>query len=218
MSNPDETLTREPLDQLAAAMIAVQSEIKPAPESGRNPHLKTRYSTLEDIWSVCRGPLARHGLTVIQAPQGAEEGWLSLETILLHKSGQRISSVIRVPVGKHDIQAFGGALTYARRYALAAMIGVTSGEDDDGESAKGLPAQQPPERQSGPEARPEAESRSDRQAARVGAPDATAGQSLICTGAECGKSLTKGQHDVSVRAFGKPLCPACQVKAGRAVP
>jgi hypothetical protein len=62
------------------------------------------------------------------------------------------------------------------------------------------------------------ESAGDRAAARTqpgAAAPAAAPGAMLCSGADCGKPLTKGQHDVSLRAFGQPLCPACQKQRAR---
>lgn len=63
---------------------------------------------------------------------------------------------------------------------------------------------------------PAPESRGDRAASASEAKESgtatleTSAESLRCSGASCRRTLTRGQHDVSVRTFGQPLCPACQ--------
>ena len=63
-----------------------------------------------------------------------ENGRLNITTMLAHSSGQYISSTLTMTVTKLDPQAIGSAITYGRRYALAAMVGLAQ-EDDDGEKA-----------------------------------------------------------------------------------
>jgi hypothetical protein len=127
-----------------------------------NPHFKSKYASLSSIWDAVRDPLTRHGLSVVQTfcPDHAE-GEIKLVTILMHKSGQSIQSTMRMPMTKHDPQGMGSAASYARRYALAAMVGATSDDDDDGNAASRgngngngngrkpapAPAQQPTEEQ-----------------------------------------------------------------------
>ena len=124
----------ENIDQLAAAFAKAQGKVKHAVKDSTNPHFKSKYSDLASIWEACREALASHGIGVIQAPFHAESGEIGLETMLLHESGQFLSRSFTMPVSKFDPQGVGSALTYARRYALAAMIGV-SPDDDDGEGA-----------------------------------------------------------------------------------
>jgi hypothetical protein len=84
------------------------------------------------------------GVAVIQAPAPAgDKGVMALETVLLHKSGEWMSGTIQIPLGKADPQGFGSAMTYGRRYSLAAMVGVMA-EDDDGEAAMGRGPSAPP--------------------------------------------------------------------------
>ncbi len=139
----------EGIDQLAAALAKAQGKIVMARKGRINVYFDNApYATLADIWEACRGPLSEHGLAVIQLPQHVEgtEDRMILETILVHESGQRLTSyypITPVPskskdgqVGKITPQSIGSAITYARRYALAAMVGVAPAEeDDDGEAA-----------------------------------------------------------------------------------
>ena len=122
--------------ELAAALCAAQAEMRPAPKDSVNPHFKSKYADLASLWDTIREPLTKNGLAVVQtfSPEHAE-GELILTTILMHKSGQSIQSTMRMPLPKRDPQGLGSATSYARRYALAAMVGATSDEDDDGNAA-----------------------------------------------------------------------------------
>jgi hypothetical protein len=82
-----------------------------------------------------RGPLSKNGLSVIQTTAQAETGVL-VETTLAHSSGEWVAGVLHVKPVKDDPQGLGSAITYARRYALSAMVGVAP-EDDDGNAASG---------------------------------------------------------------------------------
>lgn len=127
--------TSDTLDQLGEALAKAQAEIADAAKSALNPHLRNRYADLTSCWDACRGPLTRHGLSVVQLPEVTDRT-VSLSTRLLHASGQWIQSTITIPysVGKgtNEAQAIGSAITYARRYGLCAMVGIAPGEDDDG--------------------------------------------------------------------------------------
>ena len=124
------------LIELTKALVATQKVLKTALRNAENPFFKHNYADLDAVWSACRDALTTNGLAVTQLP-AIENGEQVLETILLHTSGEWLSSTLRITVAKpNDPQAVGSALTYARRYALAAIVGVvTAGEDDDGNAA-----------------------------------------------------------------------------------
>ncbi len=130
----------DPINELAAAFAKAQGLFSPARKSGTNPHLKNKYATLDDIIEAVREPLAQHSLSFLQLLDANSEG-PALTTILLHESGQWLSSHTPIDAmesnrGTNDMQAFGATLTYLKRYALAAMMGISSDEDTDGDSAK----------------------------------------------------------------------------------
>ena len=124
------------IKELALALSKTQSILKGALKDSNNPFFKSKYADLASCWDACREPLAANGLSVVQMPCNDTPDSVALETILMHTSGQWISSVFSMPVSKHDAQAVGSAITYARRYALAAVVGIAP-EDDDGNLASG---------------------------------------------------------------------------------
>jgi hypothetical protein len=125
------------MGELFQALAKAQKEFKPAVKDANNPFFKSKYANLEGVVDAVREALAKHDLCFIQKTKLAE-GSLVLETIVGHKSGSFISGEYPIKPVKEDPQAIGSAITYAKRYALAAMLGVvTSDEDDDGESAMG---------------------------------------------------------------------------------
>ena len=131
----------EEINELALALSRAQGQIKSAPKDAKVVgKINYKYSTLDSIWEVCRKPLSDNGLAVIQLP--ANENSLTLETVLLHSSGQWIGTILSLPesAGRmSELQAMGSALTYARRYMLGSIVGITTGDDDDGLKAS-LPA------------------------------------------------------------------------------
>lgn len=133
------------LAALAAALAAFQGQAHGAAKNAANPHLKNKYADLSSIWEAIREPLSSNGLSVVQLPAPGENGTLKLVTRLLHSSGEWIESEIAMPLGKQDPQGYGSALTYARRYGLSALLGITQ-EDDDGEGAmqRGKQSEAPP--------------------------------------------------------------------------
>ena len=123
------------IGQLTKALAAAQGALQGAAKSGRNPHFNSRYADLASVWEACRAPLAANGLAVIQLPE-RREGDVAVTTVLSHVSGEWIASRLSTAIARQDAQSVGSALTYLRRYALAAMVGVAP-EDDDGEAAVG---------------------------------------------------------------------------------
>jgi hypothetical protein len=124
----------EQVNELAAALAKAQAVMPGAKKDQINPHFKSRFADLASVWDACRAPLAENGLSVVQALEPAPEGALMLVSTLLHTSGQWINSTVLMPLAKPDPQGYGSAITYARRYALAALVGVAP-EDDDGNAA-----------------------------------------------------------------------------------
>jgi endogenous inhibitor of DNA gyrase (YacG/DUF329 family) len=129
-------------NELAKALSAAQSEFSSAAKNKVNPFFKSHYADLNSVWDACRGPLNRHGLSIVQTTD-VEDGKNVLVTILMHSSGQWIEGRYAIAAKTQDPQAVGSAITYARRYALASMVGIVSDEDDDGEAAQARPSEQP---------------------------------------------------------------------------
>jgi len=129
-----ETKTEHPImsqevKELATALSKAQGEMVPAKKSAENPFFKSKYADLASVWDVCREPLSKNGLSIIQATAIAD-GKTLLRTILLHSSGQWVESQYPVNPVKTDPQGVGSAITYARRYTLMAMVGIAPEEDD----------------------------------------------------------------------------------------
>lgn len=127
---------------LAAALAKAQGQMKAALKDSQNPHFKSSYADLASVWAACRDPLAANGLSVTQLVlQQGDGAAVGVRTMLLHSSGEWLASDLVMPLAQRTAQAAGSALTYARRYALAAMVGVAQ-DDDDGEAALGRGGQQ----------------------------------------------------------------------------
>lgn len=126
------------IQELAAAFAKAQGELLPAHKNSVNPFHKSKYADLADVWEPARETLAKHGLSVTQLPSFVEgRGWV-LENVLMHCSGQWISSELPLKPAKDDNQGFGATLTYMRRYGICPLVGiVVRDEDDDGETADG---------------------------------------------------------------------------------
>jgi hypothetical protein len=122
---------------LAKAMLEAQKVLKPAIKDSANPFFKSKYADLGSVWDACREALHANGLSVVQFP-GFEQGVATLTTILLHTSGEWIAGTAGAPLVKQDAQSAGSVITYLRRYALAAAVGVVT-EDDDGQAGSQAP-------------------------------------------------------------------------------
>lgn len=118
---------------LAVAMCKAQSEMGGAHKGANNPFFKSKYADLGAVVQAVKDPFANNGLSYVQFPI-EEGGRIGVETILMHDSGEWMSNSFTVNLIKQDAQAAGSALTYCRRYALQAIAGIPS-EDDDGNHA-----------------------------------------------------------------------------------
>ena len=124
----------EPKSKLFEALAKAQAEIKPAVLDMVNPHYKSRYASLTSVQEAYKEALAKHSLSVVQIVRSGE-GHYYLDTMLCHSSGESISSAVRLLITKQDMQGLGSAITYARRYAVSAMLGIVDTEDDDGNAS-----------------------------------------------------------------------------------
>ena len=125
--------TSENINEIATALAKAQGQIEAALKDKTNPHLRSKYADLASVWDACRHQLSSNGIAIVQAPETTEKG-VSIETLLCHSSGQWVKSSCFIPVDKYTAQGFGSAITYARRYSLAAFVGVAP-DDDDGNGA-----------------------------------------------------------------------------------
>lgn len=137
----------ETIAALAAALAEAQGELAPVAFDRDNPFYHSRYATLTALREGMRPVFARHGLAVVQG-LGANGG---ITTTILHASGEWIAldGPAMCPV-KADPQGIGSAMTYARRYGLAAAAGLVADEDDDAEGATHGKAPQSPQDASAP--------------------------------------------------------------------
>lgn len=124
-------MTKSPeIKNLATALALFRGKMVPVVKDAVNPHYKSAYASLDAILETIKIPLDEAGLSFAQFPDD-----IGLTTILMHKSGEWIEASFAVPLSKSDPQGFGSALTYMRRYALGAILGLSTEEDDDGEGA-----------------------------------------------------------------------------------
>lgn len=144
MNNFNDLMSTE-IDQLATALAKAQGEMAVAGKNQKNPFFKSTYADFEAIINASRPSLSKYGLSVVQPPFISENngsadanGHVSnsyLVTILMHSSGQWIKSIARHNPPKNDIQSLSSYNTYLKRMCYTSLIGVATGDDDDGEAA-----------------------------------------------------------------------------------
>lgn len=122
----------ESIKNLAAALIKFHKGIDPIRKDSNNPFFKSKYASLSTILGAIDEPLALAGLGFTQFPTGENE----LTTLLVEMvSGEWIKATYKMTPVKNDPQGQGSCLTYMRRYALSAVLGLATEEDDDGNAA-----------------------------------------------------------------------------------
>ena len=130
----------EQINELALALSKAQSHMTGALKDSANPFFKSKYADLNSVWDACRNQLSGNGLSVIQTTDLVGD-IVVVRTTLAHSSGQWIAGVLPVKAKDDGPQAQGSGITYARRYALAAIVGLAQ-IDDDAEAAQGRAAPQ----------------------------------------------------------------------------
>lgn len=138
----------EQIDQLATALAKFQGELE-QPKMNSTVKVRTRsgseysfkYADLAECKQAAKKPLSENGLAVTQL---IEEDY-SILTMLVHSSGQWISSRVKMPVTEQGAQAIGSALTYAKRYAFCAILGIVADDDEDGNLSQGNTPSKMPE-------------------------------------------------------------------------
>lgn len=123
----------ESIGKITAAILNVQRAVDHVAKGASNPHYGNTYADLNTFLHALRGPLAEHGVTMVQGP-GMDGSHVTVDTLLVHSSGEWIRNRAAAPMQKNDPQGAGSAITYLRRYSLAALFAVPQ-EDDDGNAA-----------------------------------------------------------------------------------
>jgi hypothetical protein len=127
--------TSDAINEIAAALAKAQAEMSGAAKSSANPFFKSKYADLASVVDACRGALTANQIAVVQSPT-TDGPRVSLETWLIHSSGQYLAGTVTAAAKDDSPQAVGSTITYLRRYALQSFAGVAP-EDDDAETAQG---------------------------------------------------------------------------------
>jgi hypothetical protein len=148
----EKPVSRKPdIDKLfAAAFLAAQAEMPAVPMDSKNPFLGNSFASLGAVISTTRPVLVKHGLSITQAVY-SEGDHIGVRTIIIHVEGGRLESAVSLAIedkkGLTAAQEAGCIITYLRRYALMAALGLYAEEDTDGsgkaEGTKERPAAKP---------------------------------------------------------------------------
>jgi len=156
-----ETMSEE-INELAAALALAQGAFRSVPttqtaivkgttKQGKAYEYSYKYASLSDVFEACRPGLSKNGLSVSQLVTQPEKGRHQIESLLMHSSGQWLRSVF-ILKATDDPQDMGGQITYYRRYALSALVGLATEEDQDAQHSRaaGQERQQAPQQASQP--------------------------------------------------------------------
>ena len=137
----------ESIIKLSSALCKAQKNFKTALKKSKNPFFNSHYADYTEVLSCVKQALNIEGISILQ-PINDDV----VETVLLHESGEYISSSTKIYNVSNKPQDYGSAITYARRYALSSMLSIDSDEDDDGNRANCntvvLPSNKPTQRKS----------------------------------------------------------------------
>ena len=122
-------------ETLINALIRAQKRIDHTTKDAKNPFFKSGYATLQNVFDTVKPALNEEGI-YIQQVSHEREGGVCIETIFMGHGGSVSSGQVFVPAPKNDPQAYGSAVSYAKRYSLQMACGIaTTDEDDDAEKA-----------------------------------------------------------------------------------
>lgn len=130
---------KTPTSNLYIALAKAQTEMGKALKDSNNPHFKSKYADLASVMDACLPALNKNGIAVLQ-PTYDDEGKMYVKTVLVHgESGETVECRVPLIVQKQDMQGYGSAVTYARRYGLMSMAGIAPEDDDGNAAAKAAP-------------------------------------------------------------------------------
>ncbi len=119
---------------LEQAYLDAQKEMPKAPKDGINPHFKSRFTTYDALVDTVSPVLNKNGLSFSHVSR-FDGGLYFVGTVLNCAETSHTTKPFEMPINFGKPQEMGSAITYAKRYTLAAICGIASDEDDDGNSA-----------------------------------------------------------------------------------
>jgi hypothetical protein len=129
-------------DSIYGKLFAIQAEMPTIPKNATNPHFKSKYADLPTIMEILQPILTKHKVLLLQPIcESSNENFIVIDTRFVDiDSGQICETTTTIPIGTNKTpQAFGSAITYARRYALCSFLGIVADEDDDGNASSAAP-------------------------------------------------------------------------------
>ncbi len=182
------------MENLIKALIKARKGFKPIKKDKVNPHFKNRYASLDSVNTAVLDALCENDLVVTQVTEPMDSGQ-GVKTTLWHSSGEKLESFLMLP-NIQDMQKLGAAITYARRYSLSAILGISADEDDDGNAA------QPPKRN--PNLISEGQRKRLYAIANQNGFDKDSSKGLLKSfGFESSDDVTKAKYDEVIKAFEK---------------
>lgn len=127
------------MKQLAQALLQAQKKIRNAQKDAKNPHFRSDYATLESVIGAVKDIANDQGILVVQGTGSDEHGQYVNTTLIHAESGESMSSKTYLILDKSNMQGLGSAITYARRYGVAAMFFIGQSDDDGNEASKPRP-------------------------------------------------------------------------------
>jgi hypothetical protein len=186
-------------NQIAAALVAFQGEVPVIPKNrtAKMGSYSYKYADLSDIWDAVRAPLSKNGLAVTQqlcGPHGTPD--IGITTTIWHESGQRDASTIYLSTAGKNPQEVGSLLTYFKRYALAAALGISTDDDDDGSAATHSASRTAPRQQARPAAPPVTRSDADLKRDELRTLATLKGWDLATVAAKFAETVKEGSSDL----------------------
>lgn len=204
--------------------IGKAQEVIICPSKNKTAKAKTfsyNYIDLPAILDAIRKPLAENGLSIIQIPIRDNQS-IGVETTITHVSGEWISGKLLLHVPDPTAQAAGSAITYARRYAVSAMLGMAADDDDDGASSQQRPAIKQPQALTQPSPQTSPQTTQNRQVSPEVNPNATQSQPttkvpFVRKCDACSSGINQATLDFSMKVYHAPYCFGCQqeIKKGK---
>lgn len=131
------------MSAIAAAFVQAQRNFAPALKKADNPYFGSKYADLAVCIEAVIDALHDNGIALIQHTDQSDKGVI-VSTVFMHESGEHLETgSIFVPAAQNSPQAFGSALTYARRYSLMTACGIAPEDDDGNAASKPAPARKP---------------------------------------------------------------------------
>ena len=139
----DKAMQSESIAKLMPALLKAQKAISAVKKDSKNPHLKNNYASIEAVIEAVKHALNENDIVFIQPLDKVGQSTV-VTTRLIHVSGEYLESCLLLSLPKDkdghdktDPQSVGSAITYARRYSLCSLLGLSQ-EDDDGNAASGV--------------------------------------------------------------------------------